>query len=65
MEGTSESNLIKRLYMFNIPDLNFLINRLISADTWERPDIFEEILEVLRENKINTEEIETEIKNIL
>ena len=65
MESANESGIIKKLYMLNIPDLNFLINKLISADTWERPDIFEEILEVLRENKIDTKEIETEIKNIL
>ena len=65
MEGANESSIIKKLYMFNIPDLNFLINKLIAADTWERSDIFEEILEVLRENKIDTEEIEKEIKTIL
>lgn len=58
-------DIIQRLASYNIPDLNYLLNQLISKDREsERTEICEEIIDVLTLNKIDTSELVEEIKKL-
>jgi hypothetical protein len=58
-------DIIQRLASFNIPDLNYLLNQLISKDREsERKELCEEIIDVLKINKIDTSELIEEIEKL-
>lgn len=58
----SGSDIIKLICGFEYPEINELLNILISTDSKERRiEIFEEILEFLNSKKIDTTELKSKI----
>ncbi len=58
-------DIFQRLAQFNIPDLNYLLNQLISKDREsDRKELCEEIIDVLKINKKSTPELEEEVEKL-
>ena len=58
-------DIFQRLANFNIPDLNYLLNQLISKDREsDRKELCEEIIDVLKINKKSTPELEEEVEKL-
>ena len=59
------NDIFQKLAKFNIPDLNYLLNQLISKDREsERKELCEEIIDVLKLNKVDTPELKEEIEKL-
>ena len=58
-------DIFQRLAQFNIPDLNYLLNQLISKDREsDRKELCEEIIDVLKINRKSTPELEDEVEKL-
>ena len=57
-------DIFQRLAQFNIPDLNYLLNQLISKDRESDRKLCEEIIDVLKINRKSTPELEDEVEKL-
>jgi len=63
MDREGSTNIIKLISEFKYPEINELLNGLISTDSIEvRNEIFEEIFEFLKSKKIDTIELRNKLK---
>jgi hypothetical protein len=63
MDREGSGDIIKLISEFNYPEINELLNSLISTDSIEvRNEIFEEIFEFLKSKKIDTIELRNKLK---
>lgn len=63
MDREGSTNIIKLISEFKYPEINELLNGLISTDSIEvRNEIFEEIFEFLKSKGIDTIELRNKLK---